>query len=233
MVYSLYFAKLEGGGNAVNEGANSITRQPIVGSAEDNAQLAQFWVDMERETRNGLPDICGECGRLATALRYLARDATISGYRLRQEHKLALFLIADGGSWRAHNLQTFCYSNGCWGQVDCLSVSCSRFLSALDGLFISLADSKAQREWACVAEAARSVLGECGEERRNQVKLINVAKVWPGRTRIGTSYKAYRAHWCERFADSTHAYLAELYRSAIVEELAKVFLKKRDSPKPK
>ena len=210
---------------AGNDGANSNTRQPIAGSAEDNANLAQFLVNMASETRNWFPDICGECGRLETAMRYLAFEATISGYRLRQEHKLALLLIADGGNWRARNLQTFCYSNGCWGKVDCLSVSCSRFLSALDGLFISLADSKAQREWACVAEAARSVLGECGEECRNHVKLINVAKVRSDHTRIGTSNKAYRAHWCERFSDSTQAYLSELDRSAIVEDLAKVSLK--------
>ena len=219
--------------NAGNEVANSSTRHPIGVSAEDNANLAHALVDMARETRNGFPDICGECGRLATALRYLAREATISGYRLRKERKLALLLIADGGNWRAHNLQTFCYPNGCWAKVDCLSVSCSRFLAALEGLFISLADSKAQWEWDCVADAARCVLGECSEECANQVKLINVAKVRSDHTRIGTSNKTYRSHWCERFEDSIQAYLVELDRSALVEDLAKVFLKKCDSPKPK
>ena len=118
-------------------------------------------------------------------------------------------------------------------QVDCLSVSCSRFIASLGGLFISISDSESQWDWACVAEAAREVLGECGAECRNQVKFINAANVRPGHTRIGASNKTYRAHWCERFAEATQAYLAAMGRSAPVEDLAKAPLKKCDSPKHK
>ena len=103
----------------------------------------------------------------------------------------------------------------------------------MEGLFISLADSKSRWEWASVAEASRNVLGECGEARVNQATLINVAYVRSGHTMIGTSNKTYSAHRCERFEEDTQAYLSELDRSALVEDLAKVSPKKCDSPKPK
>ena len=73
----------------------------------------------------------------------------------------------------------------------------------------------------------------CGEGRRNHVTLINVARVTSDNARIGTSDKTYRSHFRERFADDTQDYLAELGRPALVEGLAKVFLKKCGSPKPK
>ena len=128
--------------DARNEDANSSARQPIGWEALDNERFSHLLADMAHDVRYGLLDIFAACVRLETALRYLAREAPISGYRLRKELNLALLLIADGGNWRAQNLQTFCYSNGCWGQVGCLSVSCSRFIASMGGLFISLAAPK-------------------------------------------------------------------------------------------
>ena len=157
---------------------------------------------MAHETRNGLPDICGKCRKLATSPRYLAREATISGYRLRQERMQALLLISDGTNWRERNLQNFCYSNGCWGQVGCLSVSCSRFLASMDGQFATLADSKALWGRPRVSQASRKVPGGRGSDRRNHVTLISVANVRSGHASIGASNKTYRTHWCERFEDA-------------------------------
>ena len=149
------------------------------------------------------------------------------------EHKLALFLIFDGASWRAHNFQAFRYSNGSWSQTPRLVVQFNTLLIALEGLFLRIAEGKPDWDWApvkCKADQCFSRNTDC----RNIIDdLCMLAKTNSDHTRANTKNRPYRAHRAERVADQVQAYSGDIDKSSAIADLAKYFLRICDTPIPR
>ena len=93
----------------------------------------------------------GQEQKLLMLAKYIVQADT-SGYKLNSVHKLALALFVDGENWRGHSDAMFRYrTTGAWKQAEGLSVDSWKLFTALEGLFINLAEKEKDNndlEWS-------------------------------------------------------------------------------------
>ena len=170
------------------------------------------------------PELADEERKILAASTYLVRDAEFPGYKMRIEHRMVLFLIFDGENWRSHSLQAFHYSEGHWGQAARLRVNFAESLTALEGLFIKLAEEEVEWDWGQVAGKILRCLRGSGAPGEAPRALRELAKKESDHTRINTSNRTYKAIWPERIADMVQTMAADLDKSRAMEELSGFFI---------
>jgi len=102
-------------------------------------------------------------------MKYLVKDASMSGFKLDISDELMVFLLLDGQNWRAHDKQAFHYDSGCWDMCDGfanetleLPEQSKDYLLALEGLFIALSQMQEMKEvqwsWSNMEPHVKSLL---------------------------------------------------------------------------
>ena len=119
-------------------------------SAARGAYFLSMGESLRAEARGHDPDLAEDESKILAAATYLFRDAESTGYKMRLEQRMIVFLIFDGGNWRSHSTQAYRYADGHWKQYTRLEVNFVDNLTALEGLFIQLAEEDLEWNWEIV-----------------------------------------------------------------------------------
>ena len=114
---------------------------------KDSTPLLRKVDSLELSVRSEFPEASDDDCRMLSCVKFLTREATISGYVLKLEDKLTLFTLLCGMDWRAHEGQLFHYTNGYWERRDgSLVFDASPQLIGIEGCFVSLSEEDV--EWS-------------------------------------------------------------------------------------
>ena len=162
-----------------------------------------------------------------------------TNYMMSNVQKLVLFLLIDGDNWRAHKRQLFHLRDGAWDMEEKLSLEAWDFLSAVEGIFVSIATSIENDEknilwsWA----DARSYVYKAIEGCKRRGELVDVcariAKEHRDHVRVVTSNKTWKATWARRVADMLASYRKAWETQTHSVVLSRLFLQDCDMPMPK
>ena len=77
--------------------------------------------------------------------KYIADDAMISGFQLMSVDRSMIILLLNGENWRSHKCNAFQYLDGCWQEEEFVLMPSLNYLTAAEGLFITLSEKEKLR----------------------------------------------------------------------------------------
>ena len=177
--------------------------------------------------------------RKLVAMAKFICEAPMSNYQMSNKQKLALAMLMEPQTWRAHQKQIFHYEDGAWVMVEGLRVKAWHILLALEGLFILVSNDTADIEWTWtkvepyVEDICRKH-AECSISQTLVDHLELVAKSNSDHLRVTTSNKVWTAKWTRRVAEMIAAYRKQWDDDcSTISPLSKLFLVEWDTAMPR
>ncbi|CAE7791620.1 unnamed protein product [Symbiodinium sp. CCMP2592] len=166
-------------------------------------------------------------------------DMNAANYMMSNVQKLTIFMLIDGGSWRAHKRQLFHLRDGAWDMADKLTLEAWDLLSALEGLFVTIASKfeeaggEVKWSWSEASEFIRDTITESIHDGDLIDVLASFAKQNSDHVRMVTSNKTWKATWARRVADMVASYRKAWETNAHTAILSRLFLQDCETPMPK
>ncbi|OLP55530.1 hypothetical protein AK812_SmicGene48593, partial [Symbiodinium microadriaticum] len=162
-----------------------------------------------------------------------------ANYMMSNMQKLTIFVLIDGGNWRAHKRQLFHLHNGAWDMEDRLALEAWDLLVALEGLFVTIASkieaagSEVQWSWLEASKYIHDTITESIHDGDLINTLASFAKQNSDHVRMVTGNKTWKATWARRVADMVALYRKGWESHTNTSILSRLFLQDCETPMPK
>ena len=166
-------------------------------------------------------------------------DMNAANYMMSNMQKLTIFVLIDGGNWRAHKRQLFHLHNGAWDMEDRLALEAWDLLVALEGLFVTIASkieaagSEVQWSWLEASKYIHDTITESIHDGDLINTLASFAKQNSDHVRMVTGNKTWKATWARRVADMVALYRKGWESHTNTSILSRLFLQDCETPMPK